>query len=415
MTVDGAPRLHSVVGQLWGPLVSSGDYRVMVNARPDPHWVVEQRLWVVASAKAPLLLVSTGARRSTARSLTAYRGIRGPVPGIGRVAMAGLLAARLPIAADQMTLERCTDAPETDAEPLAQMSRVLGAPLVSIIGVRQGANAKATLQLFTTEGVPAGYAKTAWNNLTADFVSQETETLRALRGSTGGVQVPRVLEHGTLGDLPYLVTSPLPPDVTSVRGHLRFAELVAIAPLNRRDVVGSSLQFKALSHRVKKLEEQGLYPSLTSAASQLVRLLRASGSSIPIGERWHGDLVPWNAARQRNGTLWLWDWEMSEPDAALGLDALHWRLNTGDHDLPALLPGHLITAVTEGSAQLRALGLGRSQMQTVGALYALTLAERSMQFARQHDGWHLNRLQSSTADKLLQAGLYLATKAGSAR
>lgn len=415
VTPDGVAGLHLLVQQLWAPLVATGDYRVMVNADLDAGWDVRQRFWIVPSARNPRLLVSTGVLRGTARSLTAYRGIRDSIPSLGRVAMAGMLSAGLPVSKDQLTVERRVDAGKADAEPLATMNTVLDAELVSIIGVRTGANAKATLQLFTTEGTSAGYAKIAWNDLTTTFVLQETNTLLALQGKAGRVRVPRVLAHGTAGPFPFLVTSPLPPDVASVRGDLSLAELADVAPLQRHDVVAHTRQFKDLESSIHVLLGQSIFPSLTEPAMQLLQLLRSGQHRVPIAERWHGDLVPWNAAREPDGTLWLWDWEMSQADAAVGLDALHWYVNAGAGSEPTKLVASLISAGQNGTARLRALGLGRPQMETVAALYALTLAERSMNFAMQHHGWHLNRLQSSIVVELLRAGQVLASHSTGSR
>jgi hypothetical protein len=102
---------------------------------------------------------------------------------------------------------------------------------------------------------------------------------------------------------------------------------------------------------------------------------------------WHGDLAPWNAARDRRGQLWVWDWENAERDAVAGLDALHWtfsaqRLRADDLDRLSLG-----SALAEAEPYLIALGLGPSEQTVVAAHYAVTTVERACTLAWHAGSW----------------------------
>ncbi len=404
------PELHRLVRQLWGPLLHSDDYRVMINAVPDPGWLVQQRFRVVTSAQSPRLLVSAGPHRAVARALLAYRGIRGTVPSLGRSILAAATTVRLPLTRNELTLERRIESRVVNREPVSVLASLLNTEIVSIIGMRRGANAKATLQMFTTDGDAVGYGKIAWNKITSEFVLREIETLEDIQGRLGSVRVPMVLAHDTLGSFPFLITSPLPARVQSVQNQLSITELADLAPVQRLDLIRHSRQFLALEERVNRSSDEGVLANLAGPARRLTQVLRSSDLELPLSTRWHGDLVPWNAARDLDGTLWVWDWEMSEPDAAAGLDALHWRINGQQDNSPSQLASRLLAVLGPAASDLRALGLGGKQVDLVAALYALTVAERSMQYATEHGSWHHSRLQPLVVADLLNVGLTLAVQ-----
>ena len=70
---------------------------------------------------------------------------------------------------------------------------------------------------------------------------------------------------------------------------------------------------------------------------------------------------PWNQARRRaTGELVVWDWEYADPQAPLGLDAIHARYQTerllrGRSDLEAFAVAH---ATVDARARGRARGAG---------------------------------------------------------
>ena len=194
------------------------------------------------------------------------------------------------------------------------------------IGVREGANAKATLQLFDPE--PVGFAKLAWEAQSADFVRCEHQALVEIGGAAGTVRVPRVLGSGTWGDHPYLVTEPLPADVHRPAAHEgpRAAELLALAPRVRTDLPRATAHLQAVAARLLAAQDAAAGALLGEARALLEQVL-ADDRPVPVVAWWHGDLVPWNVARAGDGTLWVWDWETVGRDVVIGLDAVHWTLH----------------------------------------------------------------------------------------
>lgn len=412
LTSHGA--LSGLVAHLWSGTAASQDHRIMLNAAPDPAWQVLHHLRVVPSAQRSRLLISSGSRRGTARALAAFQGLRFPVARLGRQALAAAAVVGVPLGRDRLTVER---RPGTDPsnDPISHMERVIGEPLLVVLGVRTGANAKATLQMFDCAGVPRGYAKLAWNPLTSAYVRTETTVLTQLQGGRDGVRVPKVVTSGEVGGHPYLVTSPLPGDVRRpVRGSRpSIGELHQIAPFSRRDRAGATAHLGALAERLHAVPRVEASVPLVGQALRLHRALLELTLQIPVATRWHGDLVPWNTARDTDGTLWVWDWETAEADAVCGLDVLHWVLNTDRRsvDDPG---GGLAAAVSSARPELTAMGAGPRESAAIAAVYALCLAERGITLAAAHGGWQHNRLSPDVVADIIGAGLQQATRAGAA-
>lgn len=378
----------------------------MLNPRPDPVWEVSRQFWVTPTARAPKMLVSNSARRATSRSLTAYRGLRATKPRLARSVMGVVAAANGPVGADVLTVERRRGTDDSGTEPLAQLERVMDRPLAAVIGVRQGANAKATLQLFGVDGQPAGYAKVAWNALTRDYVTTEARALRALGGRAGSLRTPTVLADGDVADHPYLLTAPLPPTVRMLNrtGDLSLEQLTGMFPVQRVDVIRGTQQFRALRARLPGHARAPSGGQPAEPARRLAETLHRADVRLPVAELWHGDLVPWNAARDAEGQTWVWDWESSEGDTVAGLDVLHWLLNSGPDRHAADLAGAVRSAAVSAAAHLRALGMGPQQRDALLAVYALVLAERYWALAVANGGWHRHRRQPGEVLALLDLG-----------
>lgn len=406
--------LRCVVGQLWAPLVRTDAYRAVLNGRDDSEWTTEKRFSIVPSERSPRLLVTADRdRRVVAKALVAYDGIRDRKARWGRTTLSTAMRLNLPLGRDALSLQRRRGTHPEVVEPISHMEALLGEPATVIIGVRTGANGKATLQMFDAQGAASGYAKMAWNELTRTFVQTEIETMRALANEDHDFRVPGLLTHGTLGDMPYLMSQPLPLDVRSVpaRHELAHSELADVAPIAHIAPVRDSAQFISLAVRA---EELGRFPMTLAhgeALNDLVSRLSHQDSPLPIGTRWHGDLVPWNVARQPDGSLWIWDWEMSEQGTAVGMDVLHWHTTLLSHTDPSATASAVQSARATSIAVLRALGLGHRQSLIVAALYCATVVERNLRFVAQHGGWQLNRLPHSAIVELLAVGRELIAAA----
>jgi len=271
------------------------------------------------------------------------------------------------------------------------LSTRLGHPrLFASVGIRPGANGKATLQLLTADGAPAGFAKFAWSPSTSLFVRNEAAVLARLHGGGGRVRVPALLAEGTWHDNPFLVSAPLPLDSRGARAEgarLGVAELAELCPLQGRGAVGDTDHFRRLAGRTLGLTTSPLTRELAESALALLGRVEGHTEALPVATHWHGDLTPWNTARDADGLLWCWDWESSEADAVAGLDALHWmwsiRRERGD-----TVDGSLLSSALEASAgHLRGLGVPRGSWATLAVLYALTVVERACSLARDAGGW----------------------------
>lgn len=384
----GTGPLDLLVQQLWLPAVRTGDARVVVNPKREAGWVDAESYWVLPSARRPRLLVPAGPRAATAGALANYRGLRTPAPRAARTLGASVSRAGLRVARDRLVVQMRPGAAAAEGLlPLGMLARALGRPRVyAALGVRTGANRKATLQLVDDRGGPVGYAKLAWSPATRRLVETETAALRHPAPDDSASRMPALLASGQIGDRPYLLTQPLPLSVRSPRRDAAPApaprELAALGAPDRRDTVTRTGQFRALRERLTTLspgrELGGLMHTLAD------RLATAPGE-VPVTARWHGDLVPWNTARDADDLLWCWDWESSERDAVAGMDALHWTVSQrraraafGPHTLPE--------ALEHCRVQLWAAGLPRRDWPLVAGVYALTTAERTAALAAD-SGW----------------------------
>ncbi len=402
--------LNSTVGQLWAPLICTDAYRVVLNGHNDSLWTNEKTFSIIPSERSPRLLVTADRDRNVvANALVAYDGIRDRKARWGRTALSTAMRLNLSLGRDALVLQRLRGSQTQLVEPIAHMETILGEGATVLIGVRTGANGKATLQMFDSRGAATGYAKLAWNELTTTFVNTEIQAVQALAEEDHDFLVPGLLAHGMLGEMPYLMSRPLPPNVRSVpaRHELTISELADVAPLDRITPVSESAQFASLVGRAEALRHSPETRAHVGALNDLLSRLSQQDSPLPIGRRWHGDLVPWNVARQPDGSLWIWDWETSEQDTAVGMDVLHWHTTLLSHADPGATASGVKQAGQASREVLRALGLGHRQSMIVTALYCATMVERNLRFVVQHGGWQLNRLPRPVIAELLMLGGYL--------
>ncbi|UMG91345.1 hypothetical protein [Nocardioides sp. TF02-7] len=152
-----------------------------------------ERYAVVPSVRQPRMLLPAEAVAARGSALN-YRSLRGPRERAVRAVLGAAARAGLPTAAAQLQVLVPDDRPHAAASlPLAAIARELGGgPLRASIGVRTGANRKATLQLVHADGTPAGYAKIGWNRTSDDYVRTESAALAELAAAgTGSVRTPR--------------------------------------------------------------------------------------------------------------------------------------------------------------------------------------------------------------------------------
>lgn len=408
VTGTGATRLDLLVQQLWRPLLRDGTVEVVVaSAAPQRFdgydsitWHPAESYWVLPTAKRAELLLPTASRHVTSAAAGAYRGLRRPAPALARTVLAAGTRLGLPGGAARLTVRTLWNRPH-DATPLPARwhSDRLGRPVHASIGVRTGDNRKATLQLFDGAGRPAGYAKHAWNAGSDRWVDNETRVLGELGGRPGPVRVPALLDHGDYLGHPFLTVAPMPTSVSAIRGTaptLSAAELYALCPVTRRGGLSGSAQFAGLRDRVAALGDVGGQAEPAALLRTLVQTLDHSRVALPISSRWHGDLTPWNCARDTDGQLWCWDWESSEADTVAGLDALHWELALARETAPAD-QADLSRCIDRAGPLLRAAGAAGRHHRLLGALFVATMVERATTLATAAGSWESTWITPVTA------------------
>ena len=203
-----------------------------------------------------------------------------------------------------------------------------------------------------------------------------------------------------------MVVEPLPADVRGLRGRhqeLTPAELYALAPVVRTDTTGATQHFRNLRARLAHLALDPTAVDAVSAAVALADHVATDTQQVPVQARWHGDLTPWNCARQPDGQLWAWDWESSEPDVVAGLDAVHWhfsvRREAGDLDTVTLA-----SCLDRAARHLTAAGWGAPQRGLVAAVYALSVVERAASLAAREGTWDRLWIRPGRLVELLAEG-----------
>lgn len=408
----GTSPLDSLVQQLWRPSVSSGHARVVLDAVPSDRWRTVETYWVLPSVDRPQLLVPRGEPRVTSAALLCYRALRPRKVRLVRSILGLAARLRLPLSLHCLSVQKSNSAVWPDIPPrlpLETISAALGAvQLYAAMGVRLGDNRKATLQLFDLTGSPMGYAKIAWNEASSTFIETEIAALETVVGSSGRTRIPKLIAQGSCNDFPYLVTAPLPSNVRAVRGGVDKPtpqEMFWLTPVNRVDLITSTEHFRMLSRRLAELSSSD--QALTAITDQLVRRISDRKAQVPVTERWHGDLVPWNAARELTGQLWCWDWESSEPDVIAGLDALHWAISVRREAKIGTVVDSLLPALEESSDYLRAVGLSPYSWGDLAAVYALVVVERAWTLAVSNGDWSSSWISRGDLIDLLRAADHL--------
>ena len=405
--LEASPVQH-IVRQLWSPLIERGAARLVEAGTPtDDLWQEGEEYRVVPSWRRARLLVPGVDTLTTSAALTNYRGLRPLRTDLQRMTLGTAVRLRAPALPNQVALQRRVPSPGTtpDQLPLQMLARVLGVPeLFASIGIRPGANGKATLQLIERGGAPVGFAKFGWSPVTDEYVRNEATVLERIAGGQGRVRVPTLLTSGSWFDHPFLVSSPLPTDARGARSAgavLGIAELADLCPLVDRRVLASTQHLASVRARVEHAASSPIVEPLVAATLELLEQVERHSVPVPVTAHWHGDLTPWNTARDVDGRLWCWDWESSEADAAAGLDALHWMWSVR-RERGAPLGGALLrSSLRAASEHLRGLAVPKESWTTIAALYALTVVERSLTLAVEAGGWQTVWIKPSELGELV--------------
>lgn len=384
---DGA--LQHLAQQLWGPALDTGQVRIHTGG-PDADWTDVERYLALPTVASATMLLPSDDLAALLGSMSNFRRLRRSAPALQRRVLAAAARARVPLPFPTVRIQvAATAGPRRPVLPLEQLARTLGEErLYASIGVRTGANRKATLQLVDRAGQPRGFAKIAWNQESAEGIVREGDALSEHPGDATA-RAPGLLARGDFEGWPFIVTEPLPADCARLRTTAAptAQQVFALTPISRRAPIADTGQFRALRDRVVALRGQGIDEHLTAATLSVLVTLAALTTQVPVVARWHGDFTPWNCARDSSGVLWCWDWESSEPDASAGLDSLHWALTSHTEAGERLSGSVLLQALNEATPALVAAGLAPEARYAVAALYAATLAERACTLSTGSGGW----------------------------
>ncbi len=385
-------RLGYLVEQLWRPVLEDPAVRAVAGrTRPadSPEWSVAESYLVLPSLKRATLLIPDGPRAATVGALLNFRGLRRRLPNLQRTALGSLARAGLSPFPHVSLLTR--PGAQHPALPLASVAQALGRDRVwAAIGVNLSANRKTTLQLVSSDGAPAGFAKFSWEPVSVEAVRTEAAALRAVGGNPGPARAPELLAEADYHGYPFIVSAPLPAESVGVRSGVAppsAKELYSILPLSRRARVAETEQFAAVRTRLSAVPTDSENREVLAATAALLELLGGRDVEVPVQSRWHGDLAAWNTARSVDGTLWLWDWESSELDTAAGLDPLHWFMSEGMEAGRAWDGSSLLAAVEAATPLMTAAGTPKHGRPDVTAVYAATIAERACTLAAGAGGW----------------------------
>ena len=410
--------LHHLLEQLWAPLLADGQVRITTGAPRDAAWVTAEEYVVLPGLQRASMLLPAGPRRALRGALLNYRGLRRRLPDAQRTVLGGLAASPLPLPFPRVRLEVAARAGSdtSTALPLAVAARALGRRTAyASIGIRTGANRKATLQLVDEAGAPLGYAKVAWDRVSADDVEREAAALAEPDGGPGSrARRPALAARGDYHGWPFLVSAPLPLDSRGVRAQVPLptpAEIFSLVPIVRHGAASGTQQVAALRSRLKAhgtmSETRALAENATALLDELDRLASTRSEDLPVTSRNHGDFTPWNVARDRAGVLWAWDWESSEPDAVAGLDAVHWHMAVQNEAGRTMDGAVLRDAVVRAAPVLVAAGVPRTARGQVAAVHAVTLVERACDLALRSGTWEKDWISRESAADLLTAARHL--------
>lgn len=387
MSGIGSERLDFVVEQVWGRGIENGELlAVMTGAVPD-GWTVRERYWVVPTAGAAKLLVPSD-RRVAARALADFAGLRGPKVRLARRALAAAVSAGVPLSRDVL---RIVAPPSAPLSTVAEIGARIGQPRVfATFGVRMAANAKPTLELRTADGDAVGFVKLSWNPVTEEAIRNEAFAMKQLAAdSRVEVRAPAVLADGMIGERRFVMVEPLPRGITHVpRAFSALSDAEALGPgsVVRRGGLADADQVRDI--------RAGLRAQTTASPENLVTQVRdlaerigAADVEVPIANFWHGDFVWWNAGRDQQGQLWLFDWETAQRDAPAGMDTLHWFSHTVDAENPHSVVARVDAALAHCAPLLRRLGHSRAGVATLAAWYAVTLVANEIRLAESLQGW----------------------------
>lgn len=291
--------------------------------------------WAFPSSARPYVLVPQESPRSAAEALRRLGNPPSKGKRLAETLLAAGMATGLPLrilpGRLHLTVSKNGDIPSGDETLADHLREVLGIEELSvavILGHSRRPNRKPVLRLVSADGETIAFAKVGWNELSRQLIRNEAQVLRALGSEHGrpkSFDVPQTLHAGTWRGLELLVVSAAPRDHWLHDGppiDLPEAATQEVAELGvgLKSTLGDSPYWRRTVERVT-----GTAPgSDTGRELRLAadRIERDDGEAELFFGRSHGDWTPWNMCIA-DDRLFVWDWERSEDDVPMGLDAAH--------------------------------------------------------------------------------------------
>jgi hypothetical protein len=289
----------------------------LLDLRPPGPGVEGAALGVVAGRSGPRFLVPLDAPDALGPSCLAYLGLRDLRTRITR----GAVGLALRAGGGRGVVRDVLLADTSAGSLLALLADLLVRPgdepgVAVAVGLpRIDEVWKPTLQVFHPDGEPAAFVKVGLGPVGARLVDAEAVALEAWQHAPDPrLVVPRLLAATRWRGLPIVVVAPLPLD----------ARRLPPGPVSARPVraLDEEPQRRALGDAPWWTIRRAAEPTGTGIDELLGHIEERHQGVERSWARWHGDWVPWNLGRCRQGLI-AWDWEYSEPEAPVGLDEVH--------------------------------------------------------------------------------------------
>ncbi|TQK73057.1 hypothetical protein FBY23_4881 [Nocardioides sp. SLBN-35] len=269
------------------------------------------------------------------------------------------------------------------------LSEVLGTRVSFSISIGTArVNRKPVLQVFDEDGRCRAFAKVGWSENTCADVTAEGRALATVTAlSYEHVVPPPLLARTSWAGRPVLVIGPLQP--SPWRRHRRSWTPPEEAMTELASSFASTdgrLADSAWWHRQWEATGALTDPVLRGRFGRAMERV----DSI-VGRRelswgaWHGDWTPWNMAIAGDAVL-LWDWERFETGVPMGLDPLHYVVNSFNAGVPTS-PEGVLRALCFASYRDRSLG---GEPHVTSLLYLVAILTRYLRLVEVPGGEHIS-------------------------
>ncbi len=383
--LEHQPDLSWVADVLLG-IGSSASVTVSRRIPPGHHAILSFR--ALPRASRPYVLVPEGSPRSAAEALRRLGNPAGKGKRFAEALLATGMATGLPLrllpGRLHLSVADGSDAEEleTIADHLQEVLGIENLSVAVILGQSRRPNRKPVLRLVGRTGETVAFAKVGWNELSRELVRNEGAVLRALSidpSRPSSFDVPSVLHAGVWRGMELLVVSAAPRDHWWHDGPpidlpVSATREVAELGIGVRAPLAESGYWRRTMERIDRTDNDSDGGKTLRIAAN--RIGNDDGATEMMFGRWHGDWTPWNMSVV-DGRLFVWDWERSEEDVPIGLDAAHF-----DFDVRAKIMGDppdraIRTSLLRMGRVLQKLGIDRSLAPLLARLH---LVEMNLRF-----------------------------------